>query len=496
MAGHFNPHTLQTLEKPTVFNYAHVDMREPRVTFFFGNRRLEGIEGEPVAKALFRAGVRTLSYSVKYKRPRGIHCARGRCVMCHMEIDGVPGVPTCITPLEEGMRIRREDFRPFYAPFLVAAARVLPFPAGFYYRMFTRPALLRNLFLGSLRRMAGVGRLVAGNQNSPNPSPRAGDHPLAHVKDRYDVAVIGAGLSGMSAAVAAAENGADVLLVDEYGQTGGHSLGEHRDGERTAARIRLSSEVEAASSITRVVRTTALGFYPPDTVLLGPLTGIPKRWPMKRVRAGRFIFATGAYDVVPLFDNNDTPGVLGARSMRLLLERDEMRPGQRAVIYGSGQALADAAFLLLQHDIEVAAAVDASGTASASEALPAGVTHIPDARVTKASGQEWLTSVRVKKNAGGVSRAISCDLLCVAFNGQGAYELPYQAGFRFEMSADELGENRVMLPTQRDIEPRAGVTCSVIGDLAGDRDWRTKLTAGTAAGKLAGDTLQTEPKEQ
>ena len=110
-------------------------MNDP-VTFYFEGRRMQGRLGEPIAKALFRAGVRTLGYSVKYRRPRGIHCARGRCVMCHMSVNGIPGVPTCITPLEADMRIEREDYRPFFAPVLTAAARWFPLAAGFYYRMF------------------------------------------------------------------------------------------------------------------------------------------------------------------------------------------------------------------------------------------------------------------------------------------------------------------------------------------------------------------------
>ena len=124
-------------------------MDRAEITFLFENRRVRAKSGDSIAKALFDAGLRTLSYSVKYKRPRGIHCARGRCVMCHMEVDGIPGVPTCITPVRDGMRVQRENFRPFFAPFLIAAVRHIPFPAGFYYRMFTRPSFVREMFLGT-----------------------------------------------------------------------------------------------------------------------------------------------------------------------------------------------------------------------------------------------------------------------------------------------------------------------------------------------------------
>ncbi len=141
------------------------------VTFYFEGRPHRGVEGEPIAKALFAAGIRTLSYSVKYKRPRSIHCARGRCSTCHMSVDGVPGVPTCITPLREGMRVEREQYQPLVSPVLTTFARLVEFPAGFYYRMFTKPAPIRKMFLGTLRKMAGIGRI------DPDPTYRSNKSP-------------------------------------------------------------------------------------------------------------------------------------------------------------------------------------------------------------------------------------------------------------------------------------------------------------------------------
>lgn len=488
-----------------------LSMTHRTVTFYFEGRPSRGVEGQPIAKALFMAGVRTLSYSVKYKRPRSIHCARGRCVMCHMSVNGVPGVPTCITPLEEGMRIEREDYRPHFGGVLTTAARLIPLPAGFYYRKFTKPAVLRNVFLGSLRRMAGVGRLpLDGDPAGPGAHNRSSTSPFPD--GEYDVVVVGGGLAGMSAAASAADRGARVLLVDEYGFLGGHSVGYNRDGEIVSTRDRLIERITGVPLIHHHGNVTALGFYPPNTVLLGPGgsagferytgrsddpppdpqgrgTARSLRTQMKRVRAAAFVFATGANDLIPLFENNDTPGIFGSRAIRLLLERDDFRPGRRAVVYGTGALMLDTAGFLLHHGISVEGLVDTHPVDLGADGLEQ-IRRIGRATITAAKGGEWLRSVEVTRELGNgrVERiSLPSDLLCIALPGQAAYELPYQAGFDFSLSDADREEYRFMLPrsTHRTSGDDETITLVVVGEAAGQNDWREKIEKGTQAGILA-----------
>lgn len=507
------------------------------VAFFFEGRVLHGVEGESVAKALFAAGVRTLSYSVKYKRPRGIFCARGRCVACHMSIDGVPGVPTCITPLKSGMRVERENYPPFYGPLATAFVRLIPLPSGFYYRMFTRPALLQKIFLRSLRRMAGVGRI---------PLRDAPTSPVAAlpVKYAYDVVVVGSGVSGMSAALSSAHHGLDVLLVDEYGVPGGHSFGFHPDAELTSARDQLIERIKGHVSIHYRPNITAQGFYPPDTLLLGPggsagfssakapvdragttgsladdvsdARGSVPRTGMKRVRARSFVFSTGANDLVPLFENNDTPGIFGERAIRLLLERDSWRPGRRAVVYGTGTPLRVTAELLLHHGIEVVAVVDPTDATSDEQNRGAldKIRTITNAKVAAVKGGTWLRAVEVSRVAGPENAtdgesgtgsehtggreklSLPCDLLCIALPGQPAYELPYQAGFEYALSESPLEEFQVMRPVTRSMTAREelggdAIPFFIVGEASGDTDWRGKIESGKQAGAQAAESVRT-----
>jgi sarcosine oxidase subunit alpha len=490
-------------------------MSPHNITFFFENRRLQAEPGDSIAAALFRSGIRTLSYSVKYKRPRGIHCARGRCIMCHMEVDGVPGVPTCITPVRDGMRVQREDFRPFFAPLLISAARRLRFPAGFYYRMFTRPAFVRKVFLGSLRKMAGVGRLRLGGvdrSKSQSPAP-TGKRSAGAAKAEYDAVVVGAGLSGMSAAVAAARTGASVLLVDEYRHAGGHSIGFQNESEIESVRDDLVAKTLANASIDYWPGTTAQALYPPGTLLLGPggAVGIKEQGDsgaaddrgvmsgLLRVSAKTFVFANGAYDVIPLFDNNDTPGIFGPRAIRLFLERDGLKPGSRAVVYGTDDNLVDLTRYLLHHKLDIAAVVDASApVAGRADKIPGDIRCLHNSRVVKASAGKWLSSVTVSNrtgaSAGSKRTTIPCDLMCVAFAGQGAYELAYQAGFEFEMSADPLSESKVMVPVTQSWSNH-GVSFFVVGELTGQKAWQERIRAGEEAGARAVQSRQTSTRD-
>lgn len=74
----------------------------------FDGREIEAVEGEPVAAALLAAGVRTFRKTVRTGESRGVYCGIGQCNDCVMEVNGVPNVRTCVTPVEDGMIVRTQ----------------------------------------------------------------------------------------------------------------------------------------------------------------------------------------------------------------------------------------------------------------------------------------------------------------------------------------------------------------------------------------------------
>ncbi len=78
------------------------------VKFSFDGREMTGYEGEPIAAALKANGVMIHRYTMKKHEPRGIFCAIGRCTDCVMVVNGQANIRTCITQLEEGMKVQTQ----------------------------------------------------------------------------------------------------------------------------------------------------------------------------------------------------------------------------------------------------------------------------------------------------------------------------------------------------------------------------------------------------
>src|SRR6185295_19772787 len=105
-------------------------------------------------------------------------------------------------------------------------------PPGFYYKTFIRPRRFWPLYEKFLRHAAGLGKL---RKSQPEREWRT-EYRRRHA----DVLVIGGGAAGLSAAIAAAEQGADVVLCDEGAEPGGRLLheGGHERARELTARAR------------------------------------------------------------------------------------------------------------------------------------------------------------------------------------------------------------------------------------------------------------------
>jgi predicted molibdopterin-dependent oxidoreductase YjgC len=77
------------------------------VTIYFEGKAIRARAGEPIMSALVAAGVSTFRYTKKGS-PRRMFCGIGRCTDCIMNVDGVPGVRTCVTLVREGMKVERQ----------------------------------------------------------------------------------------------------------------------------------------------------------------------------------------------------------------------------------------------------------------------------------------------------------------------------------------------------------------------------------------------------
>lgn len=420
--------------------------RSASVSFHFDGKRFTGFAGDTIASALYAAGLTTFSRSFKYHRRRGELCGCGRCTNSLVTVDGAPGVRACGEPIREGMQVVHTNAWPSLGFDVMRATDLFggPFtPPGFYYKTFIRPRRLWPLYEKILRNAAGLGVL---------PKEQDDRHWRTEYRRRHcDVLVVGGGAAGLSAAIAAAELGADVVLCDEDSEPGGALLyeGGHDEARELAARAR-------AAGVEILTRAPALGAF----------DGLVPVWAgdtLHQVRAARIVLATGAIEQPLVFPNNDLPGVMLSSGAWRMAALYGVAPGTRAVV----------------------ATVDSRGIAAADALAAAGIeiAGVADLRegraILRADGSKNVRSVTIGAPDATTGDKVACDLVLVSGGGAPAASLLLQAGGRTAYSA-ELGHFAVE-------QTPDGVL--VAGELAGHGAPGLAARSGSVAGREAALSL-------
>jgi len=85
-----------------------LEKERKKISIEVDGQKIEALEGEPIAAAIWNAGIRNFRYTRKRKEPRGFFCGIGLCTDCKMVVNGVPNIRTCITLVQDGMKIKRQ----------------------------------------------------------------------------------------------------------------------------------------------------------------------------------------------------------------------------------------------------------------------------------------------------------------------------------------------------------------------------------------------------
>ena len=191
---------------PATRGPTEVEMTPGRLRF--EGREVPVLEGDTVASALYRAGVRTFSRSLKYHRRRGLYCGTGDCPNCSVTVDGVPGVRSCITPRGRAAcasNARAGGRRP--------SATCSTSPISLH-RADAGRLLLQDVHPAAVRVADGRAGDPAGDGFRTAAHGRAGHAHRLEARP-CDTIVVGAGTAGLTAALEAAVEGERVLLCDE-----------------------------------------------------------------------------------------------------------------------------------------------------------------------------------------------------------------------------------------------------------------------------------------
>ncbi|HWF54621.1 MAG TPA: 2Fe-2S iron-sulfur cluster-binding protein [Solirubrobacteraceae bacterium] len=440
--------------------------RAQTISFSFDGDTVAAHPGDTIASALFAAGRRTFSRSFKYHRRRGLMCCSGQCPNCLVAVDGAPGIRACTEPAREGARVEHLNARPGLEHDAMAITDKLggPFtPPGFYYKTFIRPRKLWPLYEKVLRGAAGLGVL---------PEKQAERTLRTEYRRRHaDVLVVGGGLAGLTASIAAAGQGADVVLVDDGPAPGGRLLWE---GGHDQAR-RLTAQAQAAG--VEVLR---------NAPALGHFDGLVPAWQdntLHQIRAKHQIYATGAIEQPLMFAGNDLPGVMLSGGARRLASLWSVLPGRRAVIATSSDRGIRAAIALQDAGVEIVLVADMRSKPTATcERLR---THKIEARfgwtVIAAEGRRQVSRVTLAPIGAASSEHhdVDCDLLIVSGGDAPATALVTQAGGR-------TGYDKQFGVFALTETPPGVFAC---GQLAGEGTYQHAGPSGELAGLLAAEAL-------
>lgn len=408
--------------------------RSREITFTFNGKSYIAYPGDTIASALAAAGVKRFSRSFKYHRPRGLLCCAGHCPNCLVQVGSELNVRSCTRPVEAGMTVKPQNAWPSLDRDIMALTAIGDrfLPVGFYYKAFIRPQALWPLYETTLRHAAGLGKV--------DPNTPSGDYDKQYLQ--ADVAIVGGGPAGLSAAIAAAEAGARVLLFDDSPAVGGH-LRFSADGQKHLET--LQDKLSQQSNVNVYTNTTVLGWY--EENWLAAVMPQPNGARLFKIRAKSVVFATGAYEQPLVFDKNDLPGIMLGSAVQRLLHLYGVAPGTTAVVVTANDDGWQVAADLHAAGIEVAAIADSRTTINTPVQLAvSGVKTLLGHTIAAAEGSHEVRGAVLAPltTGGGVDRSaaqrIPCDLIAVSVGWAPAHGLLYQSGAKinYDETYDEF----------------------------------------------------------
>jgi len=323
--------------------------RSRAFSFTWNGRRYPAYEGDTIVSALAASGERVFSRSFKYHRPRGVLSASYHDPNCTVQVGDEPNVRAAHRRAAPGMDVRAQNAWPSLRYDVKSANQIVGrfLSAGFYYKTFIKPQRLWPLYDRILNRFSAGGVLTHAE-------------PHEYYDKRYahpDVLVAGGGPAGISGALAAAESGASVLLVEEEHELGGHL--RWGDQAERAALAELRAALAANPAIEVLTDSAVTGRYDGNwvAVVQRNLPQVTER--LIKARAKTLVVAAGLIERPYVFEGNDLPGVLLSTAARRLINTHAVRPGDRAVVLTANPEGDAAAADLECAGVDVARVVDA-----------------------------------------------------------------------------------------------------------------------------------------
>lgn len=316
---------------------------------------------------------------------------------------------------------------------------------------------------------------------------------------RYDLIIVGAGPSGLSAAIEAAKRGIQVVVFDENEKPGGQLFKqihkffgskEHRAKVRGFVIGEQLLKEAADAGVEVVLNATVIGLYQDKEVIVK--TGEQ----ITHYKADSIIIATGAAENMVVFPGWTLPGVIGAGAAQTMLNLHGIRPGQKILMLGSGNVGLVVSFQLMQCGCEVTAIVDAAPRVGgygvhAAKVARTGVPFYLSHTIVEAEGSDHVTGVTIAEVDSrfqfipGTEKHFDVDTICLAVGLSPMSQLLKMAGCQMEDNPRRGGQ--VPVCDEHGATSLPGVF--VAGDVSGIEEASSAMIEGRMAGITAAEYL-------
>jgi len=286
--------------------------------------------------------------------------------------------------------------------------------------------------------------------------------------EQVEVAVVGAGPGGLRAALAAAEAGAQVTLIDSNQSPGG----QHFKQAAAEFRVRHPSRHQREGQALRQEAMGAGVRFLPEAVVWGAFEGnvlaLHGSQAPAALQAQVIILATGAYDRPVAFPGWTLPGVMTAGGAQVLLNHQRILPGRRILLAGTGPLQVVLAAELVRAGANVVAVLEGArlfresaphvgalwgqwqrlgeGLSSRLTLFRRGVPFRPGWGIVAAHGADQVESVTIARLDShwrpipGSEKTLACDTLCVGYGFIPSSTLSRLLGAEQEWRPDLGGE--------------------------------------------------------
>jgi thioredoxin reductase len=338
---------------------------------------------------------------------------------------------------------------------------------------------------------------------------------------RVPLVVVGAGPAGVAAAIAAAEAGVRVLLLDEhpldpelmamdvplyFGQRMSPAVRDRGVMLERVVRSNPALETAIEAGVEVELGISVWGAFQPGPTLRelgGACLGVADQSRSWIIGYDRLVVTAGARDLGLAFRGWEKAGTMGAAGALALLTRYQACAARRMVVLGSGPLGLAVATLARARGIEVPAIVEVGpalrGDAATRDALERqGVRFYPGHVIAQALGsRDELEGVRLAaldadlKPITGGEVELACDTVCLAIGLVPQVELLQILGCRLQFRSERGGfvpevdaEQRTSLPEVFAAGDVTGVDERAV--LASDRARAEGRRAGLAAAASLG----------